>query len=273
MEIRRWLSISGSARVDHHNEYGTFLSPRLSALFRSGEWTSRMSIGTGFFGPSPLTEETEASGLTRLVIPASLQAERGQSSSVDVTRSHGALTATATLFASRIAHPINVDRSAGLVLTNLDEPATNVGVELIGTLRHAPYSVTATYSFVKSRETVEGTVRDVALTPRHSAGLVAMWEREGVGRVGVEFYFTGHQRLEENPYSHTSHAYAILGLLAERQVGRFRLFINGENLTGVRQTKWDPLIRPTRAPDGRWTVDAWSPLEGRNINGGIRLQF
>ena len=65
----------------------------------------------------------------------------------------------------------------------------------------------------------------------------------------------------------------ILGLLAERQLGRIRLFINGENLTGVRQTRWDPLLRPTRAPDGRWTVDAWAPLEGRNINGGLRVRF
>jgi outer membrane receptor for ferrienterochelin and colicins len=113
----------------------------------------------------------------------------------------------------------------------------------------------------------------VALTPRHNTGLVAMWEREGAGRVGVECYFTGHQRLEENPYSTRSQSYVILGLLGERQFGRFRLFINGENLTGVRQTKWDPLIRPTRAPDGRWTVDAWSPLEGRNVNGGLRLTF
>ena len=60
----------------------------------------------------------------------------------------------------------------------------------------------------------------------------------------------------------------IVGLLAERQFGRVRLFVNGENLTGVRQTRWDPLLRPTRAADGRWTVDAWAPLEGRNINGG-----
>jgi outer membrane receptor for ferrienterochelin and colicins len=65
----------------------------------------------------------------------------------------------------------------------------------------------------------------------------------------------------------------IGGLLAERQLGRYRLFINGENLTGVRQTRWDPLLRPARAPDGRWTVDAWAPLEGRNVNGGIRIAF
>jgi hypothetical protein len=65
----------------------------------------------------------------------------------------------------------------------------------------------------------------------------------------------------------------IIGALTERQFGRFRLFVNGENLTGVRQTRWDPLLRPTRAPDGRWTVDAWAPLEGRNVNGGIRVTF
>jgi len=273
MELRPWVSISGSARLDHHNEYGTFVSPRLSALFRSGKWTSRMSLGTGFFGPSPLTEETEAAGLTRLVVPEALRAERGQSASVDVTRTHGPFTATFTLFGSRIEHPISVDRSAGLELRNLVEPATNTGVELLGTFRREPFSVTATYSFVKSREVIDGLSRDVALTPRHNAGLVAMWEREDVGRVGVEFYFTGRQRLEENPFSAESQSYLILGLLAERQFGRFRLFINGENLTGVRQTKWDPLIRPTRAPDGRWTVDAWAPLEGRNINGGVRLAF
>jgi iron complex outermembrane receptor protein len=52
-----------------------------------------------------------------------------------------------------------------------------------------------------------------------------------------------------------------------------RLFVNGENLTGTRQTRWDPLLRPSRAVDGRWAVDAWAPLEGRNVNGGIRLRF
>jgi outer membrane receptor for ferrienterochelin and colicins len=41
----------------------------------------------------------------------------------------------------------------------------------------------------------------------------------------------------------------------------------------VRQTKHDPLVLPARAPDGRWTTDAWAPLEGRVVNGGVRLGF
>ena len=62
------LSLSASARLDVHSEYGTFFSPRVSALARAGRWTSRLSVGTGFFGPTPITEETEAAGLTRLAV-------------------------------------------------------------------------------------------------------------------------------------------------------------------------------------------------------------
>ena len=273
LDITRWLSVSVSGRVDQHSEYGTFFSPRIAALFRSGAWNSRLSLGTGFFGPSALTEETEAAGLTRLQIPEPLRAEEGRSASLDISRTDGPVSYTFTLFGSRIHHPVDVDRSAGLVLTNLAEPTTNAGIELLGTVRSAPYSLTATYTYVRSQERDGSTWQDAALTPRHSAGLVGMWEREDVGRVGAEFYYTGVQRLEENPYRSTSRPYVIVGLLAERQFGRIRLFINGENLTGTRQTRWNPLVRPTRAADGRWAVDAWAPLEGRNVNGGIRVQW
>ena len=32
-------------------------------------------------------------------------------------------------------------------------------------------------------------------------------------------------------------------------------------------------VRPGRAADGRWTVDAWALLVGRVVNGGLRLEF
>ena len=267
------LSLSGSARLDHHSEYGTFFSPRVSALARAGHWTSRLSVGSGFFGPTPITEETEAAGLTRLEIRRPLEAERGLSTSFDVSRTDGPLSYTATVFASRIRDPLHVERSPTYVLSTLPDPTTNIGLELLGTWRRAPFSATANYTYVRARETVNAVQQDVPLTPRHSAGLVGMWEAEDVGRVGIEWYYTGTQSLDENPYRVTSEPYMIVGLLAEKQFGRIRLFVNGENLTGVRQTRWDPLLLPTRAVDGRWTVDAWAPLEGRNINGGLRLRF
>jgi iron complex outermembrane receptor protein len=267
------VSVSASARLDVHSEYGTFFSPRVSALARAGRWTSRFSLGSGFYGPTPITEETEAAGLTRLRVNQPVKAERGLSASFDVSRTDGPLSYTATVFASRIDDPVHVERSPSYVQSTLPEPTTNIGIELLGTLRREPFAVTGTYTYVRSRETVDGIEHDVSLTPRHSAGLVGMWEAADVGRLGVEWYYTGTQRLEENPYREASEPYMILGLLAEKQLGPIRLFVNGENLTGVRQTRWDPLLLTTRAPDGRWTVDAWAPLEGRNINGGIRVRF
>jgi iron complex outermembrane receptor protein len=115
--------------------------------------------------------------------------------------------------------------------------------------------------------------QEVPLTPRHAAGLVGMWEKEEQGRIGLEVFYTGQQRLNDNPYRLESRPYWIVGVLAERRFGLLRIFINGENLTNTRQTRYDRLLRPQRHRDGRWTVDAWAPLEGRTINGGLRLAF
>jgi outer membrane receptor for ferrienterochelin and colicins len=98
VDVQRWLALSLSGRVDAHNRYGSFVSPRISALVRRGPWTSRASIGSGFFAPSALTEETEAAGLARLKIPDPLQAERGRSTSLDVTHAQGPFSLTATVF-------------------------------------------------------------------------------------------------------------------------------------------------------------------------------
>ena len=35
-----------------------------------------------------------------------------------------------------------------------------------------------------------------------------------------------------------------------RRLGRYRVFVNGENLADVRQTRWDPLLRPDRGVEG-----------------------
>ncbi len=273
VDVARWLAISASARVDRHSEFGTFVSPRISGLVRRGQWSSRLSYGTGFFAPTPITEETEAAGLSRLTVVGPLKPERGRSASFDITRARGPLSATLTLFHSSVADPVEVERADRFVLTNLREPTTNTGIEALGVWKSEDFSFVANYAYVRSRETVEEGRVDVPLTPRHSVGLDAAWEWGRAGRLGVEWFYTGAQRLEGNPYRDESRPYSVFGVLATRRIGRVLFFINGENLTNVKQTRWEPLVRPARGVDGRWTVDAWTPLDGRNINGGVRIGF
>ena len=272
-----WLTLSASGRLDAHSEYGVFLSPRLSALLRPREgWTARASAGAGYYAPTPFTEETEAIGLGR-ISPRPLDAERAWGASFDVARSAGPLEVNATLFGSVIRGPVQLRESGDglLVLANAEGNTRTWGTELLGRWHQGPWHLTATHTFIRSTEPSPESPgrREVPLTPRHAAGMVGMWEAEGVGRVGVELYYTGRQALEENPYRATSRPYLVAGLLVERRVGRARLFLNAENLTGVRQTRWDPLLLPARSRDGRWSTDAWAPLEGRTLNGGVRLEL
>src|SRR5215469_9795288 len=274
LALAPWLSLSASARVDFHNVYGIFFSPRLSALIRKDGWTSRISAGQGFYAATPLTEETEADGLQRLLLPAPLRVERGRSASADLTRSMGPVSVTGTFFASNIDHPVYVDRGATYDIINLQGPTRNRGLELLATLRKSPFTATASYTYVHASELEPSGRGEVPLTPRHSLGIVGMWEKEGVTRIGLECYYTGTQRLEYNPYRDLSKPYVLVGAMAEHKVAaHVKLFLNLENLTNVRQTRWYPLLLPSRASDGRWTVDAWAPLDGRVINGGARFTF
>ena len=94
-----------------------------------------------------------------------------------------------------------------------------------------------------------------------------------IGRLGFEAYYTREQDLDDNPFRTESKPYVEIGMMGERDRGTFSVFANAENILDVRQTDNDPLIRPVRAPDGNWTVDAWSPLEGFILNVGMRFKF
>ena len=269
-----WLTVAASARLDAHSEYGAFLSPRISLLLRPASWSVRGSVSTGYFAPTPFTEETEAVGLARVLPLGELDAERATSVALDVGREVGALELNATLFGSRVSDPLRATREGDrLRLTNAAGATRSWGGELLARWEAEPFHVTGSYTHLRSREDDPecGGRREVPLTRRHAAGAVVMWEVEGEGRVGLELYYTGRQSLDDNPYRSTSRPYFVTGGLVERRVGRARVFLNAENLLDARQTRHDPLLLPARAPEGRWTTDAWAPLEGRAVNGGVRL--
>jgi outer membrane receptor for ferrienterochelin and colicins len=189
-----------------------------------------------------------------------------------VTRTLGAATITATVFHSRVDDPVVLDRQRYL-LANVPAATTNTGAELLASFLREPFGLTTTYTYVRAFEGAGSDRGPVPLTPRHSVGVFGVVEDENVGRVALEWYYTGRQRLEDNPFRNESPPYMLFGGMVERRLRHVRLFLNAENLGNVRQTKWDPLIRPVPSIDGRWTVDAWAPLDGRVINGGVRLTF
>ncbi len=269
------VGMSISARLDNHPEYGVLWSPRASVRWRLEPWDVRVSAGRGAFAPTMFVDEVEDVGVHRVGDVRITEAETAESISVDVSREFGPVSVSVTGFAAAVHNPVEAvlrtDRGARLEVVNRSGPDSAIrirGLETFVRARKGDFVATATHTWLSAKQ-----ADPLPLTPRQTVGLIAAWEQHGKARVGFEFYYTGRQRLEDNPYTDESSPYVIIGMLAERRFGRVRAFVNLENLTDVRQSKYDPLLLPTPTVLGKRAVSAWAPLDGRTLNAGVRIGF
>ncbi len=277
------ISMSLSARTDWHSEYGTQFSPRISMLYKPENWIIRGSYGEGFFAPTPFIEDIEDVGLSRLAPLDNIEEEQATTASIDISYVIDSIEASVTLFVSdvdnvtelEVINPTETRSDKQVRLVNASGQSEIRGAELLFRYRWRDLKLTGSYLYTdatKQNETGKGR-KSLALTPKHSAGAVIMWEEHGSHLVGFEAYYIGTQRLEGNPYRNHSDAYWHLGLLGQITFGKVSYFLNAENLLDIRQTKDESLLLPTQEPSGRWTTDIWSRNEGFTVNAGIRVQF
>ncbi|GGW81843.1 TonB-dependent receptor plug domain-containing protein [Alteromonas halophila] len=282
-ELTSEVTTSYSFRVDEHNEFGTQISPRISVLYRPGDLTIRGSYGQGFYAPTPFVEAIEAAGLSRLEPIQNLSEEQAETASLDFTYTFENIETSLTLFGSNVENATELEAFSSTDtaimdrgrLVNADGESQIRGSEVLLRYKWQDIKLTASYLYLDATEEVTQAKdrQEMALTPRHSAGFVAMWEQHGNFRAGFEAYYTGSQQLNNNPYMNESKPYWHLGLMGEITMGRVSWFINMENLLDVKQSDEHPLLLPARAPSGQWTTDIWSRNDGFIANAGVRIKF
>jgi iron complex outermembrane receptor protein len=273
-----WVTLAGSARIDASDQYGTFVSPRLSALFREpgSPWSVRASVGGGFSPPTPFVEEVEATSLASLLPLAAVHAERAVTASVDGKWSAHGWDINASVFASEIRDPLTALPAPAekLEIVNGPGPRRAPGAEaLIGYIA-GPLHAIASWSYVNAtEEDTPGFRQGAPLVPRQSAELGAILESEKRGRLGLEIGYTGKQAVAYDPYRQVTPGFVELNALAEARFGDVAVFVNAINLTNVRQTNYGPLLRGSPGPGGNPITDVWAPLDGRTFNLGIRADL
>jgi outer membrane receptor for ferrienterochelin and colicins len=273
-----WLKFAISARVDAHNTYGTFFSPRLSALMRRPEsdWSVRASVGRGFAAPTPLVDEIEATGLGASLPLHELHAERAVTESIDAKWANGGWDVNASAFNSEIQDPLQVLSAPELKLNLGNAPGAwrAPGAEMLIRYMTGPLQVIGSWSYIDATEAEQSGLRQrVPLVPRFSAELGFIIESARRGRVGLEAGYTGEQALADDPYRTVSKPYYEVNALGEIRFGGLSIFLNAINLTNVRQTHFSPLIRPAAGPGGNPITEVWAPLAGRTLNLGIRFEL
>jgi iron complex outermembrane receptor protein len=273
-----WLKLAASARIDDNNDYGTFMSPRLSALIREpgSAWSLRTSVGGGYAVPTPFVDDVEATSLASLVPLRGLHAERAVTESIDAKWTDARWDVNLGVFDSAIRNALTVQAADGskLQIVNAPGPRRAPGAELLIHYVAGPLHAIGSWSRVDATEaTLAGRRQSAPLVPRQSGELGAILESKDRGRVGLEIGYTGRQALEDDPYRSVSEPYIELNALGEIRFGCVSIFLNAINLTNVRQTRFDPLVRPSAGLGGNPITEVWAPLEGRGFNIGIRAEL
>lgn len=269
-----------SGRFDFHNELGTFFTPRASLMFKpTNMLTMRIGTGTGFKAPTIFIEEAEEAGFRNVRPMQNLQAEKAVSGSFDINGravfNGVAATFNLAFYTTKLSNGLLADEDSLqnniIVLRNANGATVARGAEFSAKFSVSDLKLSVGYTYLYATQSDRGKTYELTLNPRHSFGAVLVWENEEYKtKVGLEQYWTGPQRLERNPFRDTSPGYWITGMIVEKGFGNIHLFLNLENIFDTRQTRYDPLVIGTQSGSVR-TVPVYAPLEGRVVNGGVRL--
>lgn len=212
----------------------------------------RAGGGTGFKAPTIFIEEVEERGLQNVQLSGGIEAEKSLSGSFDINwrsliSDEIAMTVNAAAYFTRLDNALVADDDSlaigSLFLRNATGETISRGAEVSTKFNYDDFKPSLDYTFPYATQNDRDQTYELELNPRHSLGLVLMWESEEVGaKVGFEAYYTGTQRLEDHPRGDRSPDYWITGLLAEKAFGPLRLFINFKNFTDTRQTRFEPII-------------------------------
>lgn len=289
-QIANWLVAEAGLRVDLPT-MATDLSriqtkpeilPRLNLMFRpNGHFTSRLGGGRGYKLPSLYTEQTESvRNLASVWLnPDSVGVEhswgvqwdfnyRGLLGKVPVQLNH-------LFFWNRISNPNMLSVLAPnpqfpvYQLKAFDGSIQTWGFETNIKLSLDPVKVYGFYTFTDTRRDLNGAISAIPLTARHRIGTVLMWEKEESFRVGYEAYWTGSQQLSDGSQTRS---YWTMGFMAEKMWEHFSIYINAENFTDARMSRWQAMYTGSRA-NPQFVQEIFAPTDGRIITLGMKLKL
>jgi len=276
-DVTEKLSLEAGFRLDHVKHYGLFPLPRVSALYRfTDRLSSRLSLGFGYKAPSIFTEEAETL-LFRNVLPIgnTLKAERSRGGTFDVNY-RGAFGEKLTyslnqmFFYTEIEDPLVLSSGpAGFyTFTNAGRPVRSAGFETNLRASYDFVKLFAGYTYTNAKAQYLTGDQTLPLTPRSKINSALLFEREANFKAGVEAYYTSSQLLTDRS---RTRPYWVLGVFGEKTFGKYSLFVNAENITDTRQSRFGTVVFP---PHQNPTFsEIYTHTEGRVFNGGIKIKL
>ncbi len=271
----QWILETG-LRTDYAIDWGFFALPRISLLYKSNNnFSSRLGGGLGYKVPDIFTEEAEFINFRNVlqIDKDALKAERSYGLNLDFNYQ--------TRLTDEIGFSVNqlfylTAIRNGLLLNSVDgdlfqfENASgeilSKGAETNIKFTYKDFRWFLNYAFIDTRLNYLPGNPQKPLTAKHNAGSVLMYESEK-WRIGYETYYTGKQLLS-NGFETTD--FFTMGLLVMRNFKWGSTFVNFENFTDRRQSRFSPLVLPPH--ENPTFPEIYAPTDGFIFSVGIILK-
>ncbi len=280
---RMTLVLAG--RVDHHNMFGLFLTPRMHVHFNLNDATTiRASAGKGYRVPNMIAENTGLLVSNRtIVVRDELEAEEAWNYGGSITRRFDLFGNEASLaaevyrtnFKKQLIVDVDTDHTRA-IFYNLDGDsyANNYQLEFnLEPLRRLETVVA--YRFTDVKATIGNELRAKPFVNRYRGMISSSYAtRENNWQFDLTAQFNGRSRLPDVPASYNmpekSPSYTLLNGQVTYRWSRIDLYVGAENLTDYIQK--NPIINPGNPFDEGFDGSMiWGPLMGRKFYMGLRF--
>ena len=289
-KLKDKLSVLAGLRVDHHNLYGVFFTPRLHIKYSiTGNLVVRTSVGKGYRTANIFAENSSLMATSRdLIVTEEIKMEEAWNFGINLTQyfeiKGREYTLSGDFYRTNFINQLIIDQEQDLFKVyfyNLEGRSysnsyqASINGELIDRL-----DLTVAFRYNDVMTTINNEFMTKPLVHRYK-GLFNLSYKTRLQRWQFDFtiQLNGDSRIpntadypEEYQKPAESPAYTIINAQITKFFRKWNIYLGVENLTNFRQT--DPIIAPDD-PFGPYfdTSMVWGPITGRKIYAGIRLKL
>ncbi len=244
-----WILETG-LRIDYNTDFGFFPLPRISLLYKNNSgFSSRIGGGLGYKIPDIFTEEAEYINFENVLAinKSTVDAERSYGVNFDVnykTRltDEIGLSINQLFYGTAIndALLLNTTDNGLFQFDNATDEIFSKGAETNIKFSYKDFRWFLNYALIDTKLNYLVGNPQKPLTAKHNAGSVLMYESKK-WRIGYETYYTGKQFLSNGAETTD---FITMGLLLMRNFKLASVFMNFENFTDRRQSRFSPLVLP-----------------------------
>ncbi|WP_299009821.1 TonB-dependent receptor [uncultured Tenacibaculum sp.] len=270
-----WILETG-LRADYNTDFGFFPLPRVSLLYKyDSGFSSRIGGGLGYKIPDIFTEEAEFINFENVlgIDKSSLNAERSYGVNLDFnyqTRLFETVgfSINQLFYVTAIndALLLNSTENGFFQFENATDEILSKGAETNIKFTYKDFRWFLNYALIDTKLNYLAGNPQKPLTAKHNAGSVLMYESEK-WRIGYETFYTGKQFLSNGTETTD---FVTMGLLLMRNFKFGSAFVNFENFTDRRQSRFSPLVLPPH--DNPEFSEIYAPTDGFIFSVGVIIK-